>query len=67
MDGTRPEVFSPNTIRMTDSLDKLLMDDDDADNAASATTAPGEMTVPSTPQPLKFDGNRGGGAFEPPK
>ena len=67
MDGTRPEVFSPNTIRMTDSLDKLLMDDDDADNAAAATTAPGEMTVPSTPQPLKFDGNRGGGAFEPPK
>lgn len=67
MDGTRPEVFSPNTIRMTDSLDKLLMDDDDADNATTVSTPAGEMTVPGTPKPLKFDGNRGGGAFEPPK
>jgi hypothetical protein len=31
MDGSRPEVFSPNTIRMTDSLDKLLRDDDEDD------------------------------------
>jgi hypothetical protein len=41
MDGNRPEAFSPNTIRMTDSLDKLLMDDfgddDDAGTAAGGS------------------------------
>lgn len=31
MDANRPEAFSPNTIRMTDSLDKLLRDDDEDD------------------------------------
>ncbi|KAL3802180.1 hypothetical protein HJC23_001724 [Cyclotella cryptica] len=35
MDGNRPEVFSPNTIRMTDSLDKLLRDDDEDDTLQS--------------------------------
>jgi hypothetical protein len=65
MDGSRPEVFSPNTIRMTDSLDKLLRDDDEDD--ALNTDAGGSTPVVATPKPLKFDGNRGGGAFEPTK
>lgn len=62
MDGNRPEVFSPNTIRMTDSLDKLLRDDDE-DDTLGDTGGGGNM--PATPQPLKFDGRSG--AFEPPK
>ena len=62
MEGGRPGVFSPNTIRMTDSLDKLLRDDDEDESGAAAAG-----DVPATPQPVKFDGNRGGGAFEPPK
>jgi hypothetical protein len=71
MDGNRPEVFSPNTIRMTDSLDKLLRDDDDddpldADAATSSHNLAGDANT-ATPKPLKFDGHRGVGAFEPPK
>ena len=62
MEGGRPGVFSPNTIRMTDSLDKLLRDDDEEESDAPLV---GDVTA--TPQPVKFDGNRGGGAFEPPK
>lgn len=50
---------------MTDSLDKLLRDDDE-DDALTTQDVGDNNNMPATPQPLKFDGNRGGGAFEPP-
>lgn len=52
---------------MTDSLDKLLRDDDEDDALNADATTGGTMPVVATPQPLKFDGHRGGGAFEPTK
>ena len=59
-------MFSPNTIRMTDSLDKLLRDDDEDDGLDGGAEASLSGDARATPRPLKFDENRVG-AFEPPK